>query len=179
MTDIEWTLASLRIYLEALIAAVAAQLSEHKVAADRAVSSALMAMEKRLDGMNAFRQALADQTATFITRTEADAEHRRLQTALDELWVAVRLSMPRAEVEAQWTRNVVITADLWNATRACIPRAEYDAAHLRVVEQLAEQGRRMDRSEGRSTGLSSGWGYLVAALAALGAIVSIFIALKG
>jgi hypothetical protein len=36
----------------------------------RATQVALAANEKRLDGMNEFRQSLRDQNATFVTRTE-------------------------------------------------------------------------------------------------------------
>ena len=41
-------------------------------ASDRARDAALVAMEKRLDGMNEFRQQLGDQTKHFITRPEHD-----------------------------------------------------------------------------------------------------------
>jgi len=40
-------------------------------AADRAVVKAELATEKRFDGVNEFRAALSDQTASFIPRAEA------------------------------------------------------------------------------------------------------------
>lgn len=57
--------------------------------ADRAIQSALAsaekakdkadsALEKRFEAVNEFRQALTDQTATFLTRKEYDAAHQAL-----------------------------------------------------------------------------------------------------
>lgn len=44
---------------------------------DKAVTTALEANERRLDGMNEFRASLKDQGATFITRKEAEARNAR------------------------------------------------------------------------------------------------------
>jgi len=43
------------------------------VSAEKAVTKAETASEKRFEGVNEFRQALADQTATFIRRAEYEA----------------------------------------------------------------------------------------------------------
>jgi hypothetical protein len=40
---------------------------------DRAVTAALAASDKRLDGMNEFRQTLKDQQGTYVTRAEVYA----------------------------------------------------------------------------------------------------------
>lgn len=58
----EWTPATLFAYFEQRFAAQ-----------DRAVSAALAANEKRLDGMNEFRTTLKDQQGTYITRAEVYA----------------------------------------------------------------------------------------------------------
>jgi hypothetical protein len=50
---------SLKQYIDALSAA-----------RDEALHAALAANEKRLDGMNEFRQTLKDQQATYVTRVE-------------------------------------------------------------------------------------------------------------
>jgi|SRR5579863_5264610 len=39
---------------------------------DRALSAALAASDKRLDGMNEFRQSLRDQASTFASKIEVD-----------------------------------------------------------------------------------------------------------
>jgi hypothetical protein len=52
---------------------------EERVATDKeAVRLALMANEKRLDGMNEFRQALTDQSNMMITRHESESSHNSL-----------------------------------------------------------------------------------------------------
>ena len=43
------------------------------VSAEKAVTKAEIASEKRFEGVNEFRKALSDQTATFIPRAEYDA----------------------------------------------------------------------------------------------------------
>lgn len=43
---------------------------------DRATAVALAANEKRLDGMNEFRQTLADQTASFLPRAEFEESRK-------------------------------------------------------------------------------------------------------
>lgn len=48
---------------------------------DEAVKTALAALDRRLDGMNEFRQTLSDQTREFMPRTDAE---RRLK-ALEDL----------------------------------------------------------------------------------------------
>jgi hypothetical protein len=52
-------------------------------ARDRAIDAAYKSMEKRLDGMNEFRQTLSDQGKTFLPRLEFDAQHQRVIDAID------------------------------------------------------------------------------------------------
>jgi hypothetical protein len=47
-------------------------------ASEKAVDKAQDASEKRFDGVNEFRKALSDQTATFIPRTEYSSAHDSL-----------------------------------------------------------------------------------------------------
>jgi hypothetical protein len=54
-------------------------------AADKAVSKAEMATEKRFEAVNEFRGQLADQTRTFTPRVESDAAMLRLNERLQEL----------------------------------------------------------------------------------------------
>ena len=48
------------------------------VSAEKAVTKAEIASEKRFEGVNEFRKALSDQTATFIPRAEYDSAHDAL-----------------------------------------------------------------------------------------------------
>jgi archaellum component FlaC len=52
---------------------------------DKAVISALASNEKRLDGMNEFRDALKDQAGRFITRTEYETLMTKLNEEIDEI----------------------------------------------------------------------------------------------
>lgn len=55
------------------------------VAAEKAVTKAEFAAEKRFDSVNEFRRTLADQTNTFIPRTEAHLSLDALRKEVDEL----------------------------------------------------------------------------------------------
>jgi hypothetical protein len=56
-------------------------------------------------------------------------------------------------------------------------RAEAEAVNLRTTERIQELTDRTNRAEGRGVGLNAGWVYLLAGVAALGTIVSIYLAL--
>lgn len=57
--------------------------------ADKAVSKAEMATERRFDSVNEFRQTLSDQAAQFVTRREFEALRMAGTERMDELkeWV--------------------------------------------------------------------------------------------
>ena len=59
---------SLREYIDIKVSAI-----------DRATSNAYVSMEKRLEGMNEFRNQLKDQNATFITKAEYSAHMNKLE----------------------------------------------------------------------------------------------------
>ena len=48
-----------------------------------------------------------------------------------------------------------------------------------LEKELASLTSRLDRTEGRGAGLNAGWVYLLAGIAALGTLVSIFLAMRG
>jgi len=52
------------------------------LAIDKALNVASVTMDKRLDGMNEFRDTLRDQAARFITRDEVKKENERIETDL-------------------------------------------------------------------------------------------------
>jgi hypothetical protein len=83
------------------------------LAAKEAVIKAELAMEKRFDGVNEFRETLSDQAAQFVT-----------------------------------------------------------------LAQFTELKERVDRSEGRSSGLNAGWGILLGAAALIGTVTTIILALS-
>lgn len=89
-----WTTDTLREHLTQRILDLDRVLSRRMDDADRAIQAALVsaekaaarandANEKRFEGVNEFRKALSDQTATFIPRAEYDAAHTALGARVD------------------------------------------------------------------------------------------------
>jgi hypothetical protein len=87
---------------------------------DKALEIARMSVEKRFDSVNEFRQALTEQTATFLRRSEYIIEHKSLTEKIELLM------------------------------------------------------RKVEAAEGKGAGLSSGWAYLVSAIALAGTVVGAF-----
>lgn len=94
------------------------------IAAEKAVSKAELATEKRFEGVNEFRKSLDDLS---------------------------RLQMPRAESEA-------LNREINGKIEALITR--------------------LDKSEGKSTGISASWGFLLGGLGVVSTIIGIYLALK-
>jgi hypothetical protein len=67
-------------------------------AAEKAVSKAEVAAEKRFENVNEFRGQLADQAATFLSRTEYDASHQSLIEKIEAL---------QSKVDSDTSRNAV------------------------------------------------------------------------
>lgn len=81
MADSEWTIESLKAHYDQRFIdqdrAVQAALN----AAEKAVTKAENASEKRFDAVNEFRAQLADQAATFMPRSEAELQFSNLRAA--------------------------------------------------------------------------------------------------
>lgn len=56
---------------------------------DEALKTALAALDKRLEGMNEFRQSLNDQNQLFLTRNEFDTNHQSLIDKIDAVTIRV------------------------------------------------------------------------------------------
>ncbi len=67
-----WTIETLRLYLEQRIDAVAMTASVAAQTADKAVSKAEVAAEKRFESVNEFRNTLSDQQRNLMPRDEAN-----------------------------------------------------------------------------------------------------------
>ena len=93
----EWTVATPKEYVDALL-----------LERDRAIVEFKQQTEKRFEAANEIKQAMANQAATFMTRTEAEVRMNRSDQDM---------------------------------------RAATD---------------RLNKGEGRGTGLKDGWGYIVA-----------------
>lgn len=66
-----WTVESLKEHFSTVMAGNDRRYEERFIAQEKATDVALEALNKRFDSVNEFRQTLADQTATFISRAEA------------------------------------------------------------------------------------------------------------
>jgi hypothetical protein len=66
----EWTVTTLKEHLDAMLAERDKQISLALTAAEKAVTKAEVATEKRFESVNEFRLTLSDQTKTFVSRGE-------------------------------------------------------------------------------------------------------------
>jgi hypothetical protein len=120
-------------------------------ASDKAISKSEEATEKRFDSVNEFRRTLSDQASLFITRKEAEAS-----------------------VERNAERIRETTNRLQDYALKSIVMAEYD----RLSTQVQGLADRLNRSEGKGSGLAAGWGFLIAAVGVGGAIIAAYVALR-
>ena len=67
---------------------------------------------------------------------------------------------------------------LADQARLLMPRSEAESRMTEMSKQLAMLSSRIDRGEGRGSGLNQGWGYLIGAIGAIGGIIAIFFALS-
>lgn len=76
---------------------------------DKALEIALASLNKRLEGMNEFRNTLKDQTNTFVTKTEYEASHQRV---LDDVKI---LREAKATSEGKASQTSVLVAYILTA----------------------------------------------------------------
>lgn len=79
--EIDIKIKMLREHFETIIQAYEMRQDDRTKAEREALRIALVANEKRLDGMNEFRQALTDQANTMVTRREVDTTRRESEAA--------------------------------------------------------------------------------------------------
>jgi hypothetical protein len=74
----EWTVDTLKEHFEALLDQRDKQIALALSAAEKAVTKAETATEKRFDSVNEFRQTLTDQNKTFASAERVDGLTQRL-----------------------------------------------------------------------------------------------------
>lgn len=74
-----WSVDTLKEYLEQRFKDSDKAVQAALLAAKEAVLKAEAASDKRFDAVNEFRQTLSDQTNTFITKGEYQAQHKALE----------------------------------------------------------------------------------------------------
>jgi hypothetical protein len=137
--------------IEAAITAQRAAIDAALVSADRATSKAEAANDARFASVNEFRQTLSDQASLFITRKETESLIQRNTERIQEVTTRMQAFVPR---------DVVM--------------AEYD----RISVQVQSIADRLTRSEGKGSGYSAAWIIALGLIAAVGTIVSLYIAYK-
>lgn len=147
-------------------------------AADKAVLKSEAATELRFQSVNEFRAQLSDQAATFMTRNELNGMAQRHGDTLVRLNSQVAEMITRDEALAAIGRNSERLQDVAKRMDQFINRdavlAQYNTVMLKV-EAIAEK---QTRSEGKGSGLQSGWIYLLGFVAALGTILSIYLGIR-
>jgi hypothetical protein len=88
---------------------------------DKALNLARESLEKRLEGMNEFRQAIKDQQSTFLTHNEYNAKHDLLQTQVDQLRLKGAELSGKAD---QKSVTIVMIFSLISATLGVVSLAE-------------------------------------------------------
>jgi hypothetical protein len=117
----------------------------------------------------------------LISREEYSVQHKALQDRVEAVGLDLKGSITRPEYDSQHKALLDKIDDL----RARYYEQSGMAAGSNVSQQLKELAIRVqelrtfsDQNEGRSTGLNAGWVYLLAALGAIGTVVSIYLALR-
>lgn len=100
---------------------------------------------------------------------------RRYQQRFDDQTTAINAALQAAkEAVAKAEHAAEKRFELLNELRDGVATAEQLDALEKLVSDLAA---RLDRIEGRSTGLNAGWGYLVGAAGVAAAVIAIIVGL--
>lgn len=137
------------------------RLSDEKfIARDRALSVVLTAMDKRLDGMNEFRDTLRDQAGRFMQREEYQAAQAAIARDVDAARIdlskyAVRVdefdktsSVERGQLEKRLDGMNEFRMQLKDQAATFMTRHETDA----LVKGIAADVRRLEIAEGEKAG---------------------------
>lgn len=119
-----------------------------ETATTKAIDKAEAANDARFASVNEFRQQLNDQARTFMPRTEA------------------------VQLAGQATQRI---RELTEAAPTMATKLELQAMTDRLSERIAELADRMNRTEGRDTGVKDYRGIIFASLAALISTISVVI----
>jgi hypothetical protein len=138
--------------LEGAMMAQRAAIDAALAAQHLATTKAEASVEVRFQSVNEFRATLADQQARFVPRAEVENAIGRNAERIQELG---------ARFHTTATKQEVITA--------------FDGLNTR----LSELGERVTRAEGRGSGLTAGWGYLMPIFLVIATVIAAYITAKG
>lgn len=137
--------------------------------AERAMAKAEAAAEKVL--LTNMIDALRDNFQGQIIATK-----EQLAAAMASAEKAVQKA--EAATEKRFDSVNEFRAQLSDQAQRFLPRTEADAVNRASSEKIDALQSRMDRLEGRGSGFASSWAILIAAIAAVGVIISIALSLE-
>jgi len=150
-----WTVDTLRAHMQQRIDDLVRMLDERYATQTRATERAFE----------------AQQTAMQTAMTAAD-------TAVSKALESAEKAVTKAESAAEKRFDAVneFRQTLSDQAATLMPRAESKSRHAAAAEKIDDLSTKIDKAEGRGSGLSAGWGYLVGAL---GVAAAIYATLRG
>jgi hypothetical protein len=137
--------------IEAAITAQRTAIDAALIAANQATAKAEAATEIRFVGINGSLHALTDQMASLITRQEAEAMYNRNTERIAEI----------SERMSDYASKTLVVG-------------EYD----RVMSRVEAISTQQTLLKGRGVGINALWVYVLGAIAAIGTLVSLYVAMK-
>jgi hypothetical protein len=99
------------------------------------------------------------------------AMEKATQTALNGAQRAVEKAETAVEKRLEGMNE--FRGSLADQARLLMPRAEADSRISALTEQIKELASRIDRQEGRGSGLNAGWGYLIGAVGLIAGLIAL------
>lgn len=133
-------------------------------------------LQKQLDD----QRLLLDER--YATQTKAlDAAFKAAEQAVTTALASAEKAVTKAETAAERRFESVneFRQTLTDQAATFMPRAEAETRDTALADKLDALATRLDKSEGRGSGLNAGWIYLLAAIGAMGTIFTIYVIVKG
>lgn len=123
--------------------------------------------------MAAYTELLREMDLRYQQRFDAQG------SAVTAAMLAAEKAVTKAEIAAEKRFEGVneFRSTLQDQASTFVTRVEFEAEHNALADRIRDLATRADRNEGRSSGLNSGWGYLVAAVTLVGVVVAIIVRL--
>ena len=126
--------------------------------------------------------ALLDELRVATTDRFEDRDIRYQQRfdaqtkAIDAALQAAKEAVIKAEIATEKRFEAVneFRGTLTDQAATFVSRAEFNAVRQVYEDRIGALTTRLDKSEGKSAGLSSGWSYIVAAVGVLGILIAIY-----
>lgn len=164
--------------VDAAITAQRAAIDAALSAAQQATAKAELSAERRFHDGNNVRAQQTELLARTMSRSEYEASSRRLDERVQELQVRLQDLAPHSEVAVAVGGLDTRVMEIMRRMEGFAPRDTVLAEYNLISKAVTEMGERITRSEGRDSGTHAGWGYLFAAITAIAALVTIYIALR-